>query len=158
MRQVWLVRHGAAEASSSGGDAARRLTKQGRADLERLARVIAKFGVVADDAWASPYVRAQETAAILAPAFGAGAVRTDPRLVPEGPTGAVVDAIRASTARVLLVVSHLPLLPSVAGAITGARVEMGTGTMVHLALLGGDAAALLGIFPLDRMLLSLESG
>ena len=147
------MRHGAAEASSSGGDAARALTAKGRADLDRAAAAVRRFGVRADAAWVSPYVRAQQTASILLPALGAPAATTKAELVPEGPVRTVADAIRAAPARTLVVVSHLPLLPGVIGALTGARVELGTGTLVHIALLGSDVpAALLGVFPLDRVL------
>jgi phosphohistidine phosphatase len=157
LKHVWFVRHGAAQASSPQGDAARTLTPQGRADLARGAAIAARFGVRADALWTSPFVRAQETASIVGPAFGSPPQTVLQDLVPEGPTGRVVDAIRQASAGVLVVVSHLPLLPSVVGAITGARVEMGTGTLVHVALLSDTAAALLGIFPLDRMLLATET-
>ena len=156
MKHVWFVRHGAAQAAHPDGDAARTLSAPGRADLTRAAAVVARFGVRADALWVSPFVRAQETAAVVGPAFGAPATTTVPDLVPEGPTGRVADAVRQAAAQTLVVVSHLPLLPSVVGALTGARVEIGTGTLVHVALLGGDAAALLGIFPLER-LLSMET-
>lgn len=155
MREVWLIRHGAAEGASPAGDAARRLTNEGKAKLHAIGRVVESWRVRADALWHSPYVRATETAAILAPAFGAPRAQVREDLVPEGPSAAVADEIFQDRSRTLVVVSHLPLLPSVAAILTGARIEMGTGTLVHLAILGGAGAercaVVLGVHAAERL-------
>src|SRR6516225_7961587 len=100
MRDVFLVRHGEAEAAArSGGDAARALTQPGRDTIAGVGRALAAFGVAVDAVWHSGFVRADETAAIIARALGidVGTLRVEPALSPVGSSERAVEAIRAST-------------------------------------------------------------
>ncbi len=145
MREVLLVRHGKAVAAAPGGDAARPLTDEGRAGIEAVARGLAAFGVAPDAVWHSPYVRAAETAAIVAGALGCREVVADGALTPVASPERAAQAILEATARTLLCVSHMPLLPALCLELVGARVDFGTGTVAHVVALGP-----LGSAPLER--------
>jgi len=62
---LYLMRHGIAEDGLACGDAARRLTDEGRHRVAEVAGGLARMGVLPDLILASPLVRAQETAAIV---------------------------------------------------------------------------------------------
>jgi phosphohistidine phosphatase len=68
--RFYLVRHARAEPSHPGGDAARRLSAEGRAAFAAHARAVATELAVARIV-ASPLARARETADLLADATGA---------------------------------------------------------------------------------------
>ena len=55
MREVLLVRHGAAEANAVGGDAARALTADGREGVAAVARGLAALGRVAQLVLVGPH-------------------------------------------------------------------------------------------------------
>ena len=66
-RQIYLVRHGVAEdVSSTGADFDRALTATGRLQMQAAAVGLGRLGVQPSFLLASPYVRAQETAEVLA--------------------------------------------------------------------------------------------
>lgn len=148
MREVLLVRHGTAVANAVGGDAERTLTADGRVAIAAVARGLAALGRRPDALWHSPYVRAVETAEILADTFGAArsSMRAEPLLVPGGSAERAARAIVDADARCLLCVSHLPLLPELVGRLAGMRTDFGTGTVAQLALVGSHGAALIGLW------------
>lgn len=63
--RVYLVRHGKAARSGYAHDADRPLTDRGRADVERIARRMAKAGIAVHQIRHSGMVRARETAEIF---------------------------------------------------------------------------------------------
>ncbi len=67
---AFLVRHAKAEGSAPGGDAARRLTPEGRAAFAALAASLARE-VRVTRILSSPFSRARQTAELLADATGA---------------------------------------------------------------------------------------
>lgn len=78
---VYLVRHGIAVPRGMSGamdDAARELTPVGMKKMRRNAAALLKLGVVIDEVWTSPFVRARQTARILAEGLG---LRAAPRVV-----------------------------------------------------------------------------
>jgi phosphohistidine phosphatase len=68
---IYIVRHGIAEdvAPGGGGDAARALTAEGRQKMKKAAKGFAKLEPKIDRIFASPLVRAKQTAEILASAL-----------------------------------------------------------------------------------------
>ena len=79
-----IIRHGHAEPrGDSGGDASRRLTEDGRKKLRRGVKGLRKLVPELDALVSSPLVRAVETAAIVAEAYGGLAVEETPCLEPE---------------------------------------------------------------------------
>lgn len=151
MREVLLVRHGKAEAASLGGDAARVLTDDGREGIAAVGRGLAALSLRPDALWHSPYVRATETAGLLARelSIGATSMRAEPLLVPGGSGERAARALVEASARCLLCVSHMPLLPELVGRLVGARMDFGTGTVAHVALLGPHGATLIGLWSAD---------
>ena len=65
--KVWILRHGEAQAHART-DAERNLTEQGRAEALRSAAHL--IGQPIDAIFASPYVRAQQTAQLVREALG----------------------------------------------------------------------------------------
>jgi phosphohistidine phosphatase len=81
---VCLLRHGNAEDFAVGGDAARALTADGLQKLEHAARGWAKVVEGAERIYASPLLRAQQTAAVFQRAVAPHSpILTAPDLVPE---------------------------------------------------------------------------
>lgn len=70
--KLYLCRHAQAEDTAAGGDAHRALTSEGRREFKRVARGLAELKVQIDRIVTSPYLRAMETAEILAEQFSSG--------------------------------------------------------------------------------------
>jgi phosphohistidine phosphatase len=64
---LYVVRHGIAEDSNEAGDSARALTPEGKKKLKKSIRGLRELGVNFDRVLTSPWKRALETAALLAP-------------------------------------------------------------------------------------------
>lgn len=153
MRELLLVRHGKAEPAAAGGDAARALTRDGRVGIEGVGRGLAALGLRPDAIWHSPFVRAVETAELLAAALSvsSSSMSAEPLIVPEGSVERAARALAGAGPRRLLCVSHMPLLPELVGRFTGARTDFGTGTVAHLVLAGSHGAALIGLWSADLL-------
>lgn len=108
---VFILRHGQAEAQLTT-DEARRLTGKGHSDTARIvgARVAEMASVT--QIWASPLVRAQQTAAIAADYFPAIEIQTTGLLVPDADPHALIEWLAEIVTgnQSVLVVSHQPLV------------------------------------------------
>lgn len=112
MRYWFISRHGEAEPYATN-DKSRRLTERGQADLQSLWQRLKeeKAGELPTAILASPYVRAQESAAIIAETLGITHIKTIDTLVPEGRVSEVLETLQGLTTREhYLVVSHMPLV------------------------------------------------
>lgn len=119
--ELYIMRHGLAEANNPGGDAERRLTEVGRAYLKRAGSALHKSNIGFDRIVVSPYVRATETAGIIAEetAF-TGETFTDSRLIPSGRFESVSNLVfEHNDARSLLLISHQPLIGETISQIVG---------------------------------------
>jgi phosphohistidine phosphatase len=107
-----LVRHGEALATSDQGDAGRTLSERGRAVVSALAERFVRERWRPDSVWASPLLRAQQTAAILAGRACPGvAVETLGVLTPDHGPDDVIEELRARGARGhVVLVGHQPLM------------------------------------------------
>jgi phosphohistidine phosphatase len=106
-----IIRHGQAEPRGDGGsDASRRLTEDGRKKLRRGARGLRKLVPELSGLASSPLVRAVETAAIVADAYGGLAVEETPFLEPEREPKELADWLAGRPAAALAIVGHEPLL------------------------------------------------
>jgi phosphohistidine phosphatase SixA len=117
-----LLRHGAALPAAHGGDASRRLSPRGRADLERLAVHLAGMGWRPDRAFTSPLVRARDSAVIaLRQAAPTVVAEVMDALRPEGDPAAVLEALAAegSTEGHVFLVGHQPMLGLLGGLLIG---------------------------------------
>ncbi len=121
--QIYLLRHGIAEAAPPGmADADRALTSEGKKKVRDLVRMAAAVGVKPALVLSSPYKRAVATARIAAEEFGLkGDVVTTKALLPEASPGAGWDEIRAHRhEESLLLVGHEPLFSALAAYLMGA--------------------------------------
>lgn len=153
MRELFFVRHGQAASDAPGGDPARPLTHEGREAIAGVGRALARFGLRAPALIHSPYLRAEQTAQVLASSLSPSSMEPSASLTPEASVERALQALTQSKAMTLVVVSHMPLLPKLVGELAGARVEFATGTVAHIALMGPRSAALLGLWSADKLAL-----
>jgi phosphohistidine phosphatase len=138
--RVYLVRHAKAEKDppqGEHGDAARRLTPQGRALFFAMARTLAPdLGVTR--VLTSPFARARETAEILA-ALASAPLEEEPLLASGASTGrALLDVARRAGPGTVLVGHNPELAEAVALAAGGEqRVKPGTIAALDLSPRGG---------------------
>jgi phosphohistidine phosphatase len=127
--RIYLVQHG--DALSKELDAQRPLSDQGRSDVGRLAFFLQAAGVRASRVLHSGKKRAEQTAAILAAAVGAGAhvegIRGVDPTDPVSDFAPELDSWKEDT----LVVGHLPFM----------------GRLVSHLLTGGDAVTTVAFRP-----------
>jgi phosphohistidine phosphatase len=120
---IYLLRHGLAEErapSGPGRDADRRLTPKGKRKVWRVAAAMEALGLRFDAILSSPYVRARETAEIVAEAFNlAGALSFVSALTPGGSHEMLVRALRELKPRpeAVLLVGHEPHLSEFASLL-----------------------------------------
>jgi phosphohistidine phosphatase len=127
-----VIRHGQAEPrADAGGDAARRLTDDGRKKLRRSARGLRKLVPELGALASSPLVRAVETAEIVAEAYGGLAIEQTSALEPDGDPKQLGEWLAGQRAETLAIVGHEPLLShAVTWFLSGLRssfVELKTG-------------------------------
>jgi phosphohistidine phosphatase len=136
---IYILRHGKAEdAGHNLSDAHRKLTKKGHDEIAAVADWMAAQGLQFDLIAASPLVRAQETAAIVADTLGTpGKRETWKVLVPGGDPDTVCREIgKYPEDAALLLVGHEPLLSSLIGRIiageAGAGIVMTKGALAKI--------------------------
>jgi phosphohistidine phosphatase len=142
-RQLWLLRHAEAEPHGSREDAARRLTERGEHQARAAGIAIARLGVEFDAVLFSPKVRAAQTAELAAESWDQPqrqAIRVHPPLAGGFDASQALDVMSGlgAEARVLLI-GHEPDLSTVAGALTGGRVDLKKGGVAALRLDGPGA-------------------
>ena len=141
-----MVRHAEAEAAGPvGGDAARALSARGRAQAAAAAAGLRRLGVALDRVLASPLRRAQETAALLAPALGRPPVETVATRDGGAPAEAILAELRAcgGEERVALV-GHMPVLGELvalaAAGVGASGVALGTASVARIDFEGRPRA------------------
>ena len=126
--KVIIMRHGQADWSAPS-DSERSLTSQGRQEVS--STVAQLTGQQVDRIFASPYRRAQQTAAMASEAL-AVAVETLDLLEPDGNSASVVQALPAEG--VVLLVSHMPLVSCLAGLLCDGSTRDGPSLQTAMAL------------------------
>jgi len=149
MRLV-LIRHGIAEdreefAATGQDDALRPLTKHGRWKMERIAHGLRRVASALDILAASPLRRAQQTAKIVADAYGDIEVTTAPVLTPDAPLPEVLAWLRRQPAgATVALVGHEPQLGQLATWLltdqTESRIEFRKGGACKLEFDGRPSA------------------
>lgn len=143
--ELYLLRHGIAEDyASSGRDADRALTAEGKRKLRDLLKVAAQAEVKPSLIISSPYRRARETAAIAVKSFEyPDEVLESSVLTPDANPHDLWDEVRTHKyASRLLLVSHEPLLSSAAAFLLNAsslRLDMKKGALLRIDLEGFSA-------------------
>lgn len=113
--QLLIVRHGEAEMHAVS-DAARNLTLRGRDATTTLAQALIKKAIAPTQIWASPLVRAQQTAHILQNVLRlqlgfAHDVQQCPAIVPEGNVRQCVELLQqCASSECIALVSHQPFV------------------------------------------------
>lgn len=140
--QLLVIRHGVAEsaekfAATGEEDSRRPLTKAGKRKMKEGAAGLREIVETLDVIGASPLLRAQQTAEILAKAYDDLPVDTVKALSPGSDPSDVVEWLNEhASAEVVAIVGHEPHLPSlVTWLMTGARES-------RVALSKGGAALL----------------
>lgn len=134
---IFILRHGQAEAQISTDDA-RRLTDKGSFDtLKVVQRRVADMQSVVQ-IWASPLVRAQQTAKLAASFFPALEIQTTDLLVPEASPQALLKWLgELSIAdQSVLLVSHQPLVGRTLNMLCGKPEDyypMGTSSLAAIS-------------------------
>jgi phosphohistidine phosphatase len=128
--RLYLVRHAEAVGTARGGDAARRLTAEGRDRFAAHARLLAHALEVARIV-TSPYARAAETAGLLAAATGA-AVSTDDALASGASTGDGILLLGRARGAGTALVGHNPELAQAASRAAGRELSVAPGTIVAI--------------------------
>ena len=145
MRQLWLLRHGEAEPAGAGPDAERPLTERGRAQAQAAGRALLRLGVDFDAVYASPRLRALDTARLAAAELGLRHHVHQP-LHGGFDRAAAEDLLAASgpDARLLLV-GHEPDFSRLVYDFTGGRVDFKKGGVAALRV--GDDELLVLLRP-----------
>jgi len=131
--ELLVIRHGTAEdASASGDDESRALTKAGKQEMKEVGAGLKRLVESIDVIGASPLLRAQQTAEIVAKEYGDPPIHKVDALVPGGDPTRLSDWLaRHASADVVAIVGHEPLLGTlVTWFMTGAgdsRVAMSKG-------------------------------
>lgn len=140
--QLLILRHGKAE-PMIGDDAARQLTERGRADVAQICEMRADELAAVRAIWASPFVRTQQTAQIVAERLGLP-VNTNSLLIGDTPPQRVLDALQQAERQPdnwpLLLVSHQPLVGSLVNGLCGSGDAHALGTS-SLACLSAEVWA-----------------
>lgn len=121
--EVTVIRHGTAE-DRARTDAERALTAVGRGEAQRAGDRVAATGAPVDSIIASPYLRARQTAALVAERLGfLDDVAVDEALCPEAsPTGVRDLLARLTGRRHVILVAHEPILSATCELLLGIPV------------------------------------
>lgn len=124
MAHLLIMRHGDAEPSAVS-DEVRPLSARGRAEVQEVGRaLVAHLGI--DKIVASPLVRAQETASLVAACYSHEIQRdTCVSLSPNGIPDQVIAEFDEGVGSVLLV-THMPLIADLVSALSGKRQAVQT--------------------------------
>jgi phosphohistidine phosphatase len=153
--KIYILRHGLAVDRGAPGiarDFDRPLTPKGKRKLRKISSAIKKRKIAFDQIFTSPYVRARQTAEMVAESLGlADRVQRTECLSPEGnPTGVVhfLIALKPRGEKVLLV-GHEPNLSELISFLSsghqGTRINLKKGALCRLSadkLRNGKCAAL----------------
>jgi phosphohistidine phosphatase len=110
--ELLVIRHGTAEDAKPGvDDSQRSLTKEGRKEMKKAAAGLTRLVETIDIIAASPLVRAQQTAEIVAAAYDNLVIETLDSLSPGSDLGDLAKWLRdQASAEVVAIVGHEPHL------------------------------------------------
>jgi phosphohistidine phosphatase len=118
--KLWVLRHGEAEPYGSRPDSERALTAHGREEALRSAAQL--IGQPISAIYASPYLRAQQTAELVREALGFEPdIRTVEWLTPDNRPQAVAEQL--VSVDYALLVSHNPLVGNLLGYLQHGHVQ-----------------------------------
>jgi phosphohistidine phosphatase len=126
---LYLMRHGIAVAANDPGidsDSARPLTQKGTKRMRRAAQGLRRLGVSFDTVLTSPFVRARQTAEIVAESLGfEDRLEEISELTPESSVDHLISGlIRFQDREHVLLVGHNPLLGVAASFLIAGKKEI----------------------------------
>ncbi|WP_039913557.1 phosphohistidine phosphatase SixA [Cellvibrio mixtus] len=133
---LFILRHGQAEPQKTT-DEVRELTAKGREDTKRIiAGRLAELQSITQ-VWASPLVRAQQTAVIATSYFPALEIRTSELIIPEASPAAAINWLQSIDQQNLsiLLVSHQPFVGELVNKLCGKSsgyYPMGTSSLAAI--------------------------
>jgi len=133
--RLFVLRHGDAEARAAT-DRERHLTQHGHNEVAAVVEQSLSELQPVEKIIASPYIRAQQTASIVAKALQLP-IETNTEITPDGNLAAVIELIEKSGADNLLLVSHQPLVGSLVNGLLGkpsGYYAMGTAALAVIDL------------------------
>lgn len=155
-----IMRHGPAEPAGGRGDAGRRLTPEGRKQVQSTASQLAQLLPAPQAIWSSPLARAHETAELLAAAFASEASEITPLLEPGFEPWPLVDALAASGSGPFVVVAHAPDVSRLTGWLLGVEgqggIAFGSGTSALVSYSKPGEGILHTLYPLETFTLKLK--
>jgi phosphohistidine phosphatase len=120
--RIFVLRHGQAEAQQTT-DEARNLTTKGRADVAASVQYSLSELEQVQEIWASPLVRAQQTAEIVRDILAAQgihlSIKTTDLITPESNPTDLFDLLQASNLNSVLLASHMPFVGDLLDAFCG---------------------------------------
>lgn len=146
---IFVLRHGQAEPQKTTDDV-RELTQRGREDTARV--VSARLGDLQSivQIWASPLVRAQQTAKIAANYFPALKIQTSELIIPESNLATAMNWLQSINQENLsiLLVSHQPFVGELVNRLCGNPAgyhPMGTSSLaaIRAPVIAADMGELL---------------
>ncbi len=138
--KLYILRHGEAEARAPS-DAERQLTQDGRDQIAALADKAKEKLVGVELILASPYVRAQQTAALMDEVLGLG-VQTCEKITPAGSVLGTLQVLEQYSQSEILLVSHQPLVGELVNQLAGKAQGYYTMPTGNLVCLEADPIAL----------------
>ena len=139
---LYIIRHAIAvdeAASDYASDSERPLTDKGRKKMRQIAKALRSLGVEFDLILSSPYIRACETAEILADVFKMKSkIVFSDHLIPEGNPELLIGEINEKhTVDSLAIVGHEPYLSALIGSLvtdtSKIEINLKKGGVCHLS-------------------------
>ena len=142
--RIFVLRHGQAEAQQTT-DEARNLTAKGRADVAASVQYSLSELEQVQEIWASPLVRAQQTAQIARDILSAQgihlSIKTTDLITPESNPADVFELLQAANLNSVLLASHMPFVGDLLDAFCGSARGYHTMNTSSLALVECDVPA-----------------
>jgi phosphohistidine phosphatase len=143
-RQIWLLRHGDAEDPAPGtGDEARALTAQGEEQARAAGRAFAALALRFAHVFASPRVRAWDTARLACEPLRLQPLVHDALSKDFGAEDALELLSVGDAESAVLAVGHEPDLSQVVFELTGARIDLKKGGVAAVRMEGSRDGRLL---------------
>ena len=146
MEELVFMRHGSAmpaRGPGAGGDADRRLSAEGKAQIEASSKRLRELGFSPGVIISSPFLRTVETADIAAALFPGAKRVKEPALAFPPSLPAVLTAITAAAAGApsVLVIGHQPTLGALCGLLVAADgPHFTTGSLAYLKFPAGPGS------------------
>lgn len=147
--KLFILRHGQAEPQKTT-DEVRELTEKGREDTKRVVSGRIAYMQSITEIWASPLVRAQQTAHIAASYFPALKIQTSELIIPESSPIIAMSWLQSINQQNLsiLLVSHQPFVGELVNKLCGKPAgfyPMGTSSLavIETPVIAADVGELL---------------